>query len=91
MKTIEELRTKINEIDKEIASLFEQRMYCVKEIAQNKMELGLPILDSNREQEVIQKNSQYVNDELKEYYIELLTKFMELSKEYQKKVINENK
>jgi monofunctional chorismate mutase len=91
MKTIEELRLEINSIDKEIASLFEKRMYCAKEIAQNKLELNLPILDQNRENEIIERNSKYVEDDMKDYYISLLKKMMELSKDYQTKIINKNK
>ena len=40
----------INETDREMARLFEQRMEAVKRIAMWKKEHGLPILDAGREQ-----------------------------------------
>ncbi len=77
-------REKINNIDKEMAELFCQRMEAVGKIAQYKKERGLPILDSAREEEVIIKNSAYVKDEtLRSYYINFLRSNMELSRNYQ--------
>ena len=60
MNKLEEARIKINEIDKEMAALFVKRMEAAKLVSEYKVERGLPILDQNRENEVIAKNSSFV-------------------------------
>ncbi len=86
---LQEARVKINRIDKEMAALFEERMKAVEDVASYKAEHNLPIFDSQREQEVISKNSEYIkNSELKEYYIDFLNHTMKVSKDYQKKMLN---
>ena len=56
MNKLEENRQLINEIDKKIVELFEQRMLISKEIALYKKENNLPIFDEQREKEVLKKN-----------------------------------
>ena len=46
MNKLEEARKSINEIDAEIAKLFEKRMEASKLVAEYKKENGLSILDS---------------------------------------------
>ena len=88
MDKLNECRNKINEIDKQMAKLFEERMVASKNIAEYKLQHGLPILDKNREKEVIENNSKLIKDEIiKEYYINYLTYNMELSKKYQSRVM----
>ena len=53
---LNELRNQIDQIDKEMAVLFEKRMKIVKQIGEYKKENNLPILDKKREEEVIEKN-----------------------------------
>ena len=55
MKTIEELRQEINQIDKEMAELFNKRMECAKNIAIYKKENNLPIFDKTRELQLMDK------------------------------------
>ncbi len=87
MNKLEEARNKINKIDKEIAELFEQRMQEVKNVAEYKKEKGLAILDNNRELEVINKNINFINDQIiKEYYIDFLKQTMNISKKYQQRL-----
>ena len=49
-----ELRAQIDQIDKEMVSLFEQRMKVAEEVAKYKMAIGKPVLDRTRENEKIQ-------------------------------------
>ena len=56
---LKDIRQKINEIDKEMAKLFEERMKASKDVANYKKEHALPIFDSSREQEVINRNLNY--------------------------------
>ena len=53
MDKLQSARIKINDIDKKIASLFEERMEAVKLVAEYKKECGLPVFDNNREQKII--------------------------------------
>ena len=56
MKTnIEEEREKINEIDKNIAKLLDGRLNCVKIISKIKKENNLPVFQTQREKEVIER------------------------------------
>jgi monofunctional chorismate mutase len=90
MKTIEELRLEINKIDEEMANLFNKRMEVAKDIALYKKEFNLPIFDKERELQLLNKNLEYVQDDLKPLYREFLIKLMELSKLYQQ-FINQDK
>ena len=73
MNKLEEARKSINEIDKEMAALFVKRMEAAKLVSEYKIEHGLPILDQNRENEVISKNSKFVEDEaLRSFYVNFL-------------------
>lgn len=88
MADIEKARKEINEIDREMALLFEKRMEAVKEVAEFKRERGLPLEDLTREAEVIARNSEFVeNDDIRSYYVNFLQYGMDLSKKYQHKLI----
>ncbi len=81
---LEEARQIINEVDAQMAELFVKRMKAVEMVYEYKKEFDLPILDSKREAEVIEKNAALVADEeLKKYYIDYLKCMMSLSREYQ--------
>lgn len=89
MNKIENARSTINEIDKEIAYLFEKRMKAVEDVISYKIENNLPIFDEKREKEVIQKNSSLINEEkYKKYYIEFIQMMMDISKKYQQDILN---
>lgn len=89
MNKLEQARTVINEIDKEIAVLFEKRMKAVEDVIIYKIENNMPVFDGSREKQVIEKNSAYITEEK---YVESYKKFiqmmMNISKEYQNKIIN---
>ena len=85
MKNLEQYRSKINEIDEEMAGLFCERMKCAKKIGEYKKEHHLPVFDESREAFLIEKNSYYVQEkELKSYYVDFLKDTMEVSKRYQR-------
>lgn len=84
MNKLENARIKINQIDKEMAKLFVERMNAVLEVIQYKEENNLPIFDEQRELEVINKNIELINeDELKPYFKEFIVSNMTISKKYQ--------
>ena len=80
MSNLNDTRKKINAIDKEMAKLFVERMNASKEVAEYKMEHGLPIYDRIREEEVIKKNTELIEeDDLKKYYVMFLQDLMNTS------------
>ena len=58
MNELENAREEINEIDREMAKLFEKRMTAAREVAKYKKEHALPITDALREEQLIKKNSE---------------------------------
>ena len=77
-------RKKINTIDSKMAKLFEERMELVREVAEYKAERALPILDANRENEIIEKNTSIIeNESVKAHYINFLKSNMKISRSYQ--------
>lgn len=91
MEYLQELRDKIDSIDKEMVQLFEKRMEVILNIAVYKMENNIPILNISREEEVIDKNTIYLkNRELEDYFREFYINLMDLSKNYQNQYINKN-
>lgn len=84
MTNLKDIRDKINELDKEMLELFTKRMKLSKEVIEYKIKNNLPILDEEREKEVINKNlSNLKNKDLEKYYLEFITNLMNISKEYQ--------
>ncbi len=77
-------REKINKIDEQMARLFAERMEAVREVAEFKAENNLPILDASREEQIIDKNSAFIeNESIKAHYINFLKNNMEISRSYQ--------
>jgi monofunctional chorismate mutase len=91
MADLREFRNQIDNIDKEIVKLFEKRMEIVLDVAKYKKQNHIPVLDSSREEEVINKNIGYLkNKELENYLRKFYINFMNLSKDYQSIQINRN-
>ncbi len=80
---IDELRQKIDETDKEITRLFEERMKCASLIADYKKENGLPVFDEEREKEVTKKVTANVSEEFIPYTEKLYNTIFTLSRSYQ--------
>ena len=86
---LEDARKIINEVDSQMAALFVKRMRAAELVYEHKKEFGLPILDQNREDAVIAKNSALIEDEvLKGYYIDYLKHLMSVSRAYQHRMQN---
>lgn len=86
---ISEARVKIEQIDEQMAHLFEERMQCAKAIAGYKQANGLPVKDLAREVSLIDKNSEYISDpELVGYYKNFLRSTIDISCNYQDYVMD---
>lgn len=91
MKQLEEVRKEIDEIDAQLAKLFEKRMQASSEVAQYKIENDLPVFDPVREKVVIQKSKDQIEDEnLKEDYALWIQKLMDISKKRQRQMMSAN-
>lgn len=55
MKDLSTLRAEIDAIDRELVRLFESRMDVVLNVAAYKLANGLPVLNTGREQQVVDK------------------------------------
>jgi monofunctional chorismate mutase len=88
LNKLEEARLIINEVDLEMIELFKKRMQASKMVAEHKKENNLPVLDKAREEALINKNVNYLNDkELEKYYLTFLEGVLTASKDYQKDLI----
>ncbi|MBR5338429.1 MAG: chorismate mutase [Lachnospiraceae bacterium] len=84
MDELKECRLGINEIDEEMARLFEKRMGYAKRIAAYKKENGLPVRDPGREKELIDRCSGFISDEeIRSYYVSYLKSALDVSCSYQ--------
>lgn len=89
MNELENLRERIDTIDKELIALFEERMNVVNDIAEYKIKNNLPILNQNREDIVISKVKAIVkNNDYTDSAIDFIKDIMEISKKFQQNLIS---
>ncbi len=86
MRDLKEIRKEINSIDDELIALFKRRMDCAADVAEYKKENGIPVLNEEREREILDK----IYEKGGEYGSAarlLYTNIMELSRAYQHNLI----
>jgi chorismate mutase len=84
MSPLDHIRKDIDIIDQEMKALFLKRMELVSLVKAFKKEHNLQVLDLKREQEVLSKQLESIEDEtLKTLYESFLKHVMSLSKAYQ--------
>ncbi|MGI6085054.1 MAG: shikimate dehydrogenase [Acetivibrionales bacterium] len=85
---IEELRKKIDNVDRELSALIQKRMDLVTQVAEYKSRYGKEIFDKSREEAVVDNVlSQVSKDEYKDSVKAVFESIMLNSREYQKKRI----
>ena len=88
MKTLEQCRNEIDEIDQELIKLFEKRMNISKDVVNFKLQNKLEIFQPAREQIVIDKNVNRIQETtLKPYAATFIQMIMNISKSYQSSFI----
>ena len=87
MNNLQNARRTIEKIDAEMAELFEKRMKAAETVAEFKKENALPIEDKKREAELTAKNCEFVSFECRPYYESFIENVMEVSKKYQKRLL----
>lgn len=84
---ISEIRSKLDQIDDRLLSLFLERMELAGEVAAYKESHGLPIFDSQREREILSKVSEK-SGEMEPYAYYLFSALMKLSKSRQSTLLH---
>lgn len=79
------LRANMDLIDNEIAKLFVQRMEVALEIAKHKKEKNLPVLNTEREREIVNRITSQTGDDLQGYAKILYSMLFDLSRSYQQR------
>ncbi len=89
MSVLDECRDSIEKIDAQMAELFVRRMEESRKIAEYKKENGLSIRDKKREEALLAKNRRLVSDQnIESYYVEFVKNVMNLSVDYQSRLLN---
>ncbi|MGD9760952.1 MAG: chorismate mutase [Candidatus Izemoplasmatales bacterium] len=84
------LRKEIDLLDDEMLELFLKRMEIVKKIALEKKALGLEILNQDREQEILTRMTNKVDDQyLSGLYPKFIVNIIEISRIYQELLMKE--
>lgn len=82
---MENLRHKIDGIDREMTELFIKRLETVEKISEYKIKNGLPVLDEKREAEKIEKVQNSVDKKYMSDTAEFIKFLMDISKRRQEK------
>ena len=62
MRSLEECRQALDEVDRDIVRLFEARMMIARDVARYKLAHDLPVLDRSREEKVLQSRASMLTD-----------------------------
>ena len=86
---IKDIRTRIDEVNDKILELFLERMDLSEEVVRYKIEHNLPIVNREREREILREVKEKAGDR-EEYAYRLFVKLMELSKASQREIMSGN-
>ena len=90
MSELDTLRGAIDEVDRQIVTLFERRMEITQSVGEYKKRVGMPVLDPKRERDVLQKKIDWLhNPELKTDVTTLYETIMALSRKKQRQLVHE--
>ena len=78
------LRQEIDAIDRELVELFRRRMDVTKRVGEYKQAHGIPVLDQERERQVLQNKGELSGEELRPAVITLYQTIMALSRRQQR-------
>lgn len=85
--TLDTLRQRIDEVDRQLIDLFKERMEISAGVAQYKRENGKPVYDGAREREKLAKVSALAGENFADYSRVLYSTIMSLSRSYQEKLL----
>ncbi len=81
--TLDEVRMKIDEIDRELASLIKKRMECSLEVAKIKRSENLPIYHPEREKQILEQIQSTVGQEYGSFVSSIFRNIMSVSRSFQ--------
>jgi chorismate mutase/prephenate dehydratase len=90
MRDLNEIRLEINEIDNKLIELFKRRMECAKDVANYKKANNIPILNTQREQEILDEMLQRGGEYGHAAQL-LFSNIMELSRALQHNIVGSGK
>ncbi len=91
MKDLNKIREEIDEIDRQIVALYEERMRRTTEVAEYKISVGRQVLDKKREAEKLAKVKAQVQAQENRYGVgELFEQIMALSRKRQYQLMNQH-
>ena len=90
MSNIEDYRKNIDNIDKEIVEKLEERMRVAENTAKFKQDNNLPVIDIIREREKLEEITEMASDDMASYARILYNTIMEMSKDHQRKITNQD-
>lgn len=82
---LNELRNQIDDIDRQLVSLFIRRMNVSAGVAEYKIKNNMPVLDASRERALLEKVSKLSGEEFEAYTRTLYSSILDLSRSYQHK------
>ncbi len=89
MVDLQKCRQKIDDIDKQIVELFEQRMKVATEVAKFKIDSGKQVLDPEREEQKLNAVEELVKNDYNRHAVrELFTQIMSMSRKLQYSMMN---
>ena len=83
------LRGQIDRADQMLLTSFVTRMRICKQVAEYKKKNGLAVYDADKEKEKLDEIRKISPDDMEESCVMLYNKIMELSREFQEKIISE--
>jgi len=90
MEDLQQLRAQIDDIDRQLADLFRRRMAVTKNVGLYKAANGMPVLDRERERQVLAAKAALVGDELRADITTLFETLMALSRRQQMALVDDN-
>lgn len=92
MAELDELRREIDAVDADIVRAFEKRISIARQVAEYKIEKGLPVLDRQREAAVLKKREEMLQDAaLRSDIGRVFELLMSISRAHQRKLVRESK
>ena len=88
VRDLEVIREEIDDIDRQMLSLFLKRMRLAAGVAEYKKAHNLPTLRPEREREILDRTSEQAGSEFTDYAVRFFSELMALSREYQEQLRN---
>lgn len=87
---LQDLRTTLNEMDRELVSLLNKRFEISRQVGEAKKISGKPILDLKREEEILERNREWLAGSPNTEAVELIFRaIFEVSRDIQEEIVHD--